>query len=705
MRWIALACATVLIASGTVVLVAPDLLDWVEAQPPPIDSEPLLSWQGGENERWFVVLVDFDDATSSGTGITTGTASSLLENEVVPYFSAAGDGSPPTFDIHPSVHRASLPSEGYGADTSRGRDTASDGTFLPSMLAEEVLAKVVPAKGWDAYDLNGDGTVDRFLILHTSKGQESGSGGSSRIWSHFTRLMDPMDVDSDTTAAHYTMATLRGGTDVVGTVVHEMLHQLGAADLYPVHDPAWAGTWHGLGDWDVMASGNWNGEGSWPALPTSATAMLTGLTEPQWVDLAFPVQREGACLGPTVELPSRASGGSSIAVNLTIHQSVHMEFVGGNAYDDRLPGRGVLVTIADSSMLDSSRNEVNVDPARPYLMVFEADNDNGLLTGRDDGTEGDLFQHNTTFGAEGRVLYDHTGVRVPWTAHVAVTDEGSSISFSAPSCGHGLSVEGTVHGLTALVGSSVPVTLVNTDAPCLLTFDLSYDLAGNIDIESMLVDVGAHEIDVRPLQDPSGDVVDRLEGTMGCGASNISVSLSVTFLNRTPIQATFESTIPLESRSQITVQVPSIGHGSSTYSVLVEGPLSRIATTDDVVRLDDDLTPIDVSIDPSGLLVVGMLVRGEVVLVDLDGTRTEVSVVLVAGDAVQNNVLGVERVSLIGALLVLLGLSLLLPSRTPRTPNKHDGDAISDEMGEFNHGQVGHVGWTTTEPFHPPQRP
>ena len=189
MRWASMLLAALLMASGAVVLASPDQLRWMDVQPTADDAAPLLNWQGGEGERWFVVLVDFEDEPGSTTGVSIDTASNVLQNEVVPYFQAASGGGSPRLDLHPEVHRASMPSTAYGLDTSAGRDTGVDGTFLPSLLAEEVLSEVEPADGWSSYDLDGDGTVDRFLILHASRGQESGSGGGARIWSHFTRLM------------------------------------------------------------------------------------------------------------------------------------------------------------------------------------------------------------------------------------------------------------------------------------------------------------------------------------------------------------------------------------------------------------------------------------------------------------------------------------------------------------------------------------
>ncbi len=699
MRWASMLLAALLMASGAVVLASPDQLRWMDVQPTADDAAPLLTWQGGEGERWFVVLVDFEDEPGSTTGVSIDTASNVLQNEVVPYFQAASGGASPRLDLHPQVHRASMHSTAYGLDTSAGRDTGADGTFLPSLLAEEVLSEVEPADGWSSYDLDGDGTVDRFLILHASRGQESGSGGGARIWSHFTRLMEPVNVDSSTTAGHYTMATLRGGTDVVGTVVHEMLHQLGAVDLYPVHDPSWAGSWHGLGDWDVMASGNWNGGGSWPALPTSGTGMLTGLHEPQWIDLAFPIQREGPCLGPTVNLPSRSEGVASVAVRLTDTQSAHMELIGGNAYDDRLPGNGVLVTIVDDTMLHETSNEVNVDPGRPYLMVLEADNDDGLLTGRDSGTEGDVFQHNTSFGAEGRLIYDHTGTLVPWTATVSMDNGTAHLSFSAPSCGQGLALEGTLHGVSALAGQPIELTMVNNDAPCTLDADLAFDIGGAVHVQPRLLDTGVHALDVSPDMDVVGDVVDRLRGTIACGASVLHVDLAVSVLNRIPAADAFVATIPTVETSTLSIPVNSEGNGSSRYTLLIEGPLSRVATTEPSFHLRDDEAAVQVVIEPAGLLVDGMIVRGEIVLVDLDGTRTSLSVVLTAGSDTTDVVLGLPRQALVGVLLMLLGASLLLPKRVPQ--REETNEVVTDVWGDRSviHDQEGHVEWTTTEPF------
>ena len=69
---------------------------------------------------------------------------------------------------------------------------------------------------------------------------------------------------------------MRHGINGFGTILHEMMHQFGAYDLYPVHDSGYSGSWKGIGVWDIMASGNWNGGGDTPSLPTGPTMAAIG---------------------------------------------------------------------------------------------------------------------------------------------------------------------------------------------------------------------------------------------------------------------------------------------------------------------------------------------------------------------------------------------------------------------------------------------
>ena len=691
-RILTVVAALLLLVSGAALTQSEGWLTRFSVEPESEQNEPLTPWQFGR-EHWFVVVVDFSDATTQDTGLGVTQASSLMEGEVRDYLALMSGDDDIIFTVHPEVVRAEGTSSIYGQDSAAGRDFSSDGEFLPGQLVGEILGSMSKTGvDWASHDLDDDGLVDRFLVLHTSRGQETGAGGSDRIWSHFTHLMDPVEVEDDLIVAHYALATMRGGTGAGGTVVHEMLHQLGAIDLYPVHDPAWTGSWHGVGDWDIMASGNWNGGGVWPALPTAASMQLIGLDTSTEVVLDFPVQRDGTCLGPTVDLTARHEGGGLLRVDLTKNQRVFIELKGGNAFDDKLPGTGVLVTLLDDAAGDPTDNEVNVDSGRPWLRVIEADNDNGLLTGLDDGTDGDAFQIGDQFGAEGVMIRDHQGVLVPWTADVVQSNggNGTAIAFSAPDCGHGLTVDVPPYGLRVNANAALSIGLINTDAPGSLTGSLRMDFGGIVTFDSVLLDERAHVVELLPEQALLGDAVDRLSGTLTCSGTELDLDMPVTVLNRIPQATTIEESINVQEPSEVRVEVRNSGHGSSSYTVLIEGPLSRVANAPDRITLDGDATPLTLSIDPAGLLEEGMLVRGEIHLVDLDGGRTVLSVTLTAEDETS----GVERFRqpevAIGLSLILIGVSLLWPrgrsnpvetSETPQHKTAEHQEVMLDAWG------------------------
>lgn len=663
-RMLTVLVALVLLGGGAALTQSDGWLNRLTPEPQATEEQALLPWQPGK-EQWLVVVVDFDDASSQSTGLGVAQASSLIEDDVSGYLTLMAGGDSVNFTVHPDVIRAESRSTVYGKDSTAGRDFAEDGSFMPSRLVTETLAGMGDGVDWNAYDLDDDGVVDRFLVLHTSRGQESGSGGPDRIWSHFTHLMEPVTVDDGVEVAHYAMATMRGGTGATGTILHEMLHQLGAIDLYPVHDPAWSGQWQGVGAWDIMASGNWNGGGVWPALPTAASMQRIGLDTSVSVELDFPVQREGACLGPTVDLTPRHEGGEVLRIDLTQEQRVFIELKGGNSYDDRLPGAGVLVTLLDDAAGDPSENEVNVDSGRPWLKVLEADEDNGLLNGHDDGDAGDTFQIGDTFGAEGVEVRDHRGLKVPWTAEIVqgTNGNGTAVAFSAPDCGQGLALDAPAYGLRVTVDEGLSISLDNKDAPCTLQGSLRMDLGGIVTFPSTLLAEGVHRLVLEPQSPLSGDVVDRLSGTLSCGATEMDLDLPVTVVNRMPQEETYRSQIAVHEKGAVSMDVLSNGHGASTYTVLIEGPLSRVAEAPSSVTLDGDATALVLDIDPAGLLEDGMLVRGEVHLIDLDGGRTVLSVTLTAEDEPNGVDLLRQPEVALGTCFMLVGLSMLWPRR------------------------------------------
>ena len=179
------------------------------------NAAPLVGLQ--QNESWLVVLVDFESNPLTANAIST--TEDELKQYSEDYFSQA-TGRQVSIDIlvHDSILRAPKALSAYGADGSNGRDYGDGNQFLPALLAEFVVESM-DQENLESYDLNDDGVVDRFLILHSTLAQEQGGGTSNRIWSHFTSFVEPMK-KGEFSFEHYTMSSMRHGSNGFGTILH-----------------------------------------------------------------------------------------------------------------------------------------------------------------------------------------------------------------------------------------------------------------------------------------------------------------------------------------------------------------------------------------------------------------------------------------------------------------------------------------------------
>ena len=296
------------------------------------------------------------------------------------------------------------------------------------------------------------------------KGQEENPGVSNRIWSHYTEFESPIELGDGLSIGHYTMASLQTGTSGIGTIIHEMLHQMGAIDLYPVHDEVNAQSWKGPGDWDIMASGNWNGGGRWPAMPTGANVELVRPQRVETLSLEWPDAASIPCLGPTIALVGVSEGGSILKIPIAEDESVFIERRSDSGYDSRLPGNGVLVSYQDLSVGDIERNEVNTNPNTPWLKVIEADEGDDLV--RDPTRVKPPTSFSTTPPLVPRAtIRTHDGVLVPWVATINGEDN-VTVSFDAPSCSSGFEVNMDDHGSTVLPEQSPNIDLIGDVAEC-----------------------------------------------------------------------------------------------------------------------------------------------------------------------------------------------------------------------------------------------
>jgi M6 family metalloprotease-like protein len=155
------------------------------------------------------------------------------------------------------------------------------------------------------------------------------------------------------------------GLGVLGTMVHEILHQLGLPDLY---DTLTGGV--GVGGWDIMGYGQWLMSGFWPPAPGAWSRADLG-----WADV---VTVEGgtweSALGDTV-LRIRLTGSEYILVENRQRDPDGDGLCDSSERDYGLAGSGVVIWHIDSGVLDANRagNTVNTDPAHKGVDVEEAD--------------------------------------------------------------------------------------------------------------------------------------------------------------------------------------------------------------------------------------------------------------------------------------------------------------------------------------------
>jgi M6 family metalloprotease-like protein len=564
-------------------------------------------------ERWLVVLIDFPDQDEM-QGCDQQRAETMFSQSAINHIDQTSGGQVElTVDYHDEIITPSQAMSTYGKDVDGERDAGADG-HNPHTLAEEVVKDISEDVEWGNYDMDGDGWVDRFLILHCIKPQEDGGGSSNRIWSHFSSIENVVDLGSGLSIAHYTIGSQKTSNNF-GTLIHEMYHQLGALDLYPVHDETVAQSWKGVGKWDVMASGNWNGNGAWPALPTSATMEVIGTSRHTEMELEWPTGE--SCTGATVPLTGMSDGGTALKIDIGEGEFVWVESRTDSGFDSNLPGHGVLVLKQDTTAGSVLTNTVNSHPEQPWLVVIEADGRQDLVKGVGEGESSDLFQDGDTFGATGILIRDHDGVLVDWSGEVTKSEDNYSVQFSSEGCGHATEVNLPNHGSVLTVNDSIPFS-----ANCV---GMELNLVSSDD-RLLSYQEGFLVFDSPGMK----GVVGTITGTIDCASGSIiDVKHDFEILGSIPVNSYFESNILIDEISIITIPLEFVGDEEQMWLVGLEGPLERIATTGNRQSLGPG-DSIILEINPDGLLTPGMLAKGEVVIASDSGHQWVVEVELTA---------------------------------------------------------------------------
>ena len=636
--------------------------DWASNQAIGGDDEGLSLLGIQTEEKWLVLQVEFPNspfssAMASNLLIGDGSAEEYIDQMT------AGE-STLSVTLFDEVWQAPHGVKKWGEDVADERDHGADGNGAETLM-REIAEDQLQNEDLSNWDLNGDGVIDRILILHSAQPQEK-NGGANSLWSHFTSMQEPLEI-GDWTFEHFTIASVHSG---LGTVVHEMLHQMGALDLYDVHSDLPTSNWNGIGDWGIMASGNWNGNGAMPAMPSSSTMDLIG------VERGILITQN---IDSTHNITGITNGGSYLEVPIAPNEWVRFTLRVDSGFDSALPGHGVLVEIQDRNNGDESNNLVNTDPDTAWLKIIEADGDAALERGRDSGDPADAFVEGGQLGANGMEIRDSRGRLVQWAATiVSMNSESATISFDFPESPTSVEVLPPRGPLEILGLESVYATVV-AENPCQLNVDV-YTSSNSDGVAPRVISIeeGVSTIElVSPSQ--MGQSSGYLRGSVGCeGEETWHIDLDWYSIGHRITSEHLTAIIPWDENSQVTLSTSCSGEGSRSYSIAVEGALSRIASVPTQGELQS-CPNIVLDIAPDGLLTPGMIAEGELVFVDSFGLEQRVPVTLTAqssfnGDSPLSWL--VQPSNAIMLILILLAISLVTGS-TPKP--KTENSPVKDE--------------------------
>ncbi len=602
-----------------------------------------------ENENWLIIPVSFQ-----GDNFDLDKAQSILESEG-PASSYIGQIS-----AEQSILNATILDEVWisnyninfwGEDSESGRDSGSDGAGVDN-LVENAVKDMLSGRDLSPWDFDNNGIVDRLLILHSANPQEI-SGGSSSIWSHMSGLDNPVKIGK-WSINHYTIASTKSG---VGTIVHEMLHQMGAFDLYDVHSSLPTSNWNGIGVWGIMASGNWNGNGNTPALPSSSTLELIGIERGILVDPNY---------GGNFTLSPISDGGNYLNLIIGPGENIKITNRGNYGFDTSLPGHGILVEHQDTNNGDTGSNLVNTDSKNAWLKIIEADGDDALIRNKDSGSGGDVFTDGDIFGntdtSNGMIIYDNRGRLVSWSASVEyLGNDDYLISITPIINTDKINIITPRQPVELLNQESLFVEVVNSEV-CDFKIQIQTHNGNVINQTVEKLPIGVISVPVMKIDETyplSGNII----GTMGCDSNFRQIDLRWHNVGHRIISDSFFLMIDHDKENTYSILPEYDGDSSRFYNIEIQGAASRIATLEqsqNIIPGDE----IEVSVNPDGLLLPGMIARGELVLVDNFGIELRIPVTFEAKSTLNSNVIfswlaepgnGLFMISILLAISIISG--------------------------------------------------
>mmetsp|Transcript_22446 Transcript_22446/g.48834 ORF Transcript_22446/g.48834 Transcript_22446/m.48834 type:complete len:1184 (-) Transcript_22446:70-3621(-) len=210
-----------------------------------------------------------------------------------------------------------------------------------------------PSINFADFDMDNDGSIDGFGILHSGYGAEFGGDdcygqtNENRIWSHKGGIDWVSKEEGIKVSRYYVSSALRGkcGNDIVrmGVICHELGHYLGLPDLY---DISFEGT--GIGAYDMMSqSWGFDGSGMYPPYLSAWSKVQVG-----WVDPIL-ITKNGVY---NIEASS-LNGGQVYRIDEGFPEGEYLliENRQPNGFDGKLPQGGIAIWHIDDNA-EAQRN-------------------------------------------------------------------------------------------------------------------------------------------------------------------------------------------------------------------------------------------------------------------------------------------------------------------------------------------------------------
>ncbi len=327
--------------------------------------------------RGLVILANFSDKTMQASNTQTAfhnmlNADTYTDNGAYGsarrYFKEQSYGKYiPDFDVVGPVTAPNTMAY-YGGNDADGNDQNAE------LLIRDVCQLVDDEVDFSNYDADNDGKVDFVFVVYAGYGEAEG-GGDNTIWPHQWDLgsagvyltLDGKRVYSYACSSELAYSTKKRAG--IGTFCHEFSHVLGLRDLYPTD----GGSHKTQGDWDIMSSGNYNNDGNTPPSYSAYERFMLGWLTPTILNEAttttlHDIQSNEEAYIITSTGAHNLKGADPNPISFFLLENRQK-----TAWDQYLPGHGMLITKVNYSYSKWYNNTVNNTASSQGVDLIEAD--------------------------------------------------------------------------------------------------------------------------------------------------------------------------------------------------------------------------------------------------------------------------------------------------------------------------------------------